>query len=261
VAVNLHGKGPQSSQLLSAVGPGRMIAFANEAAGVAGPLWRDDEHEVSRWCRLVTESSGIAADPTDLRLRRPSSQPAATDAVVIHPGAAYGARRWPVERFAAVARWASTWGPPVVVTGSASESALAEQVVTSAGLPAEAVVAGKTTLLELAAVVSSARLVICGDTGIAHLATAFGRPSVVLFGPVPPDLWGPPADGPHVALWRGDVRGGSGGDPWATEPDPALLAITVEDVVAAVSALLAAECSGGGTPVDVPLERAGEAVV
>jgi hypothetical protein len=63
---------------------------------------------------------------------------------------------------------------------------------------------------------------------------------VVLFGPVSPALWGPPARagarGPlHVALWHGEVHGGAG-DPWGTELDPALAAVTVDEVVAAVEA-------------------------
>ena len=68
---------------------------------------------------------------------------------------------------------------------------------------------------------------LCGDTGVAHLATAFGTPSVVLFGPTPPAEWGPPPERPqHVVLHRGGR-----GDPHADEPDPGLLAITVEDVL------------------------------
>jgi ADP-heptose:LPS heptosyltransferase len=57
-------------------------------------------------------------------------------------------------------------------------------------------------------------------------------PSVVLFGPVPPDRWGPPADRPqHRALWPGPRPGAPGG------PDPALLAIQVDQVLAAADQL------------------------
>ena len=63
-----------------------------------------------------------------------------------------------------------------------------------------------------------------------HLATALGTPSVVLFGPTPPRLWGPPPDmRRHIALWSGAV-----GDPHAHRPDPGLLALTVPDVISAV---------------------------
>ena len=104
-----------------------------------------------------------------------------------------------------------------------------------AGLPPEAVLAGRTGLLALAAQVAAARLVVCGDTGTAHLASAFGTPSVVLFGPTPPSWWGPPPDGPHRALWQGTGVG----DPWADRVDPALDAVTVDEVMAAAREVLA----------------------
>jgi ADP-heptose:LPS heptosyltransferase len=54
--------------------------------------------------------------------------------------------------------------------------------------------------------------VLCADTGVAHLATAFGTPSVVLFGPTPPARWGPPPERTrHRVLWSGG-RGDANGD-------------------------------------------------
>jgi ADP-heptose:LPS heptosyltransferase len=88
-------------------------------------------------------------------------------------------------------------------------------------------------VLELAAIVAAAGRVVCGDTGIAHLATALGRPSVVLFGPVSPDLWGPPPDRPqHIALWAGRT-----GDPHGRSVDRGLLDISVDDVAGALERL------------------------
>ncbi|HET9633675.1 MAG TPA: glycosyltransferase family 9 protein, partial [Terrabacter sp.] len=117
---------------------------------------------------------------------------------------------------------------------------LAVAVADAAGLGPDAVLAGRTDLLSLSALVHGARLVICGDTGIAHLATAFGTPSVVLFGPVPPSEWGPPAEGPHTVLWHGGERASSGGrgDPHGEAVDAALLATTVDEVVTAARARL-----------------------
>jgi ADP-heptose:LPS heptosyltransferase len=154
------------------------------------------------------------------------------DAVVVHPGAAFPARRWPADRFAVVVQWARAQGFPVAVTGSQSEVPLAESAAGRNG--GATVLAGRTSLLELAGLVSRARLVICGDTGVAHLATAYGVPSVVLFGPVSPAAWGPPCDGPHVALWHGSA----GGDPWADQPDPGLLDITAAEVIEAAQRLV-----------------------
>jgi ADP-heptose:LPS heptosyltransferase len=122
----------------------------------------------------------------------------------------------------------------VVVTGSADERPVATAVAGQAGLPPEAVLAGSTGLGELAALVADARLLVSGDTGIAHLATAYRTPSVVLFGPVPPRLWGPPAARPyHRAIWHG-VAVDPGDPPDATGPHPALLTVTADEVLAAV---------------------------
>jgi ADP-heptose:LPS heptosyltransferase len=166
----------------------------------------------------MLEWYGLATDPTDLALLPPPA-PMREGVAVVHPGAKAAIRRWPPQRFAAVARDLTARGYDVVVTGSAPERPIAECVVALAGLPADAVLAGRTDPAELAGVISRARLVVSGDTGVAHLATAYRIPSVVLFGPMSPDLWGPPPDRTqHRALWRG----------------PTVASIGVEEVLAAV---------------------------
>ena len=235
VAVNLHGCGPQSHRVLLALPPRRLVAFACPGVGVGGPKWRPGEHEVRRWCRLV-EAAGWPADPAELVLPSAGEPSAAPGAVVVHPGAAHASRRWPAERFAAVAAALVADGHDVVVTGSAGERGLAGRVARLAGLRSSAVLAGRTDVRGLSALVAGARLVVCGDTGVAHLATAHRTPSVVLLGPVPPSEWGPPADGPHTAVWRGAARAARGGrgDPLGDVVDPALEAVTVSEVLDAV---------------------------
>jgi ADP-heptose:LPS heptosyltransferase len=234
LAVNLHGRGPQSHEVLAKVGHRQIAAFGCEKAEHVGPTWREDEHEVRRWCRMLEESLGVDTDPRDLGLAPPVTPAAAREALVIHPGAAYPSRRWPPERFAEVARWAVAEGHSVVLTGGPDEVDLADHVRVSAGLRAEALLAGRTSLLELAAQISAARLVVCGDTGVAHLATAFGTPSVLLFGPTAPSRWGPPQDPRHVVIWHGDGTG----DPSGEQVDPALMAVEVEEVLSAAGRLL-----------------------
>ena len=223
VAINLHGRGPQSHEVLRAARPRRLIAFGED-----GVPWRAGEHEVRRWCRLL-EASGIPADPDDLDLPPPPvPSPIAPGATIIHPGAASPARRWPVERWAAVARSELAAGRDVAITGSAAERDLAATL--AGGDTRIRVLAGETDMLGLAATVASAGRVLCGDTGVAHLATAFGVPSLVLFGPTPPAEWGPPPNRPrHIALWAGHR-----GDPHAQTPDPGLLSISVDDVLTAL---------------------------
>ncbi len=215
VAADLHGNGPASHDLVRAVGAPVTMMYASPAdPGVDGPWWSEEEHEVTRWCRLFAWW-GIAADPGALRLSLPAEPARARAAAVVHPGAGSGSRRWPAERFAAVARALAAWGLPVLISGNAAERALAVQVAQAAGLSRESVLAGRTGLAELAAIVAAASIVVSNDTGVAHLAVAYGTPSVTLFGPVSPALWGPPRDSPrHQVLWKGS--GAGRGRPWVT---------------------------------------------
>lgn len=252
VAVNLHGDGPQSHRLLLAAAPSALLAFAHPDVpeSAAGPLPQrpgrerrqsaaPPEHERERWCRLL-RAYGIPADPDVLGLAPPPSpagaaEPLAPGTTLLHPGAASAARRWPAERWAAVARAEHDAGRPVAIGGSGAERELARTVAARAGLPDTTVHAGTTGLAGLARLVAAAGRVICGDSGVAHLATALGTPSLVLFGPTSPAVWGPPPDRPqHVVLWHPRPRAG---DPHAGSPDPALLAIEVEQVIAASARL------------------------
>lgn len=227
LAVNLHGRGPESIELLRRLRPRELLSHAG--AGTDGPRWCGDQHETTRWCRLLAYR-GVAAIPSDLDLPRPARSGPAPGAVVLHPGASHAARRWPPARYGALAAWLTSHDRHVVVTGAAAERDHATEVARAGGLPEERVLAGRTSPGELAAIAAHAELVVCGDTGMAHLATAYGTPSVVLFGPVSPHHWGPPPSrSQHRALWSGGV-----GDPFAARPDPGLLRITVDDVVDAV---------------------------
>ena len=236
LAVNLHGRGPRSHELLLRARPASMLAFEHPAvpSSLGGPQWRPGEHEPKRWCRMLAES-GVPTNPAELDIEPPPGEPAVRmrGATMIHPGAASGARRWPARRFAAVARAERMAGRDVVVSGGRDELGLAFEVATAAGLHPDRVIAGRTDLAGLARAVAAAGRVVCGDTGVAHLATALGTPSVILFGPVSPAEWGPPAERTrHRVLWSG-----AHGDPHADRPDPGLLAITVTDVLAALEQL------------------------
>jgi ADP-heptose:LPS heptosyltransferase len=231
LGVDLHGKGPASHIIVAGLRPERLLTF--DSPGYPGPVWYADEHEVRRWCRLVAEGLGVPADPDALDLDVPPVPAPVAGAAVVHPGAAFPGRRWPVDRFAAVARHLAAGGHDVRITGGPAETGLARSVAAAAGLGEDAVLAGRTSALELAALVAAARVVVSGDTGVAHLATAYRRPSVVLFGPVSPALWGPPPRPQHVVLWHGDGTG----DPWGTELDPSLARITVDEVTAALDTL------------------------
>ncbi|MGW0390676.1 glycosyltransferase family 9 protein [Streptomyces sp. NPDC003042] len=240
-AVDLHGNGPPSHLLLQRLHPRRLLAYRHpQTPGIEGPRWRADEHERDRWCRLL-RWYGIPADPADLGIAPPGEPSPAPGAVVVHPGADAAARRWPPERFSAVAAALHRAGHQVVVTAGAAEGRLAHSVAAEAGLPPGAVLGGAADVpfSRLSALVAGARCVVVGDTGLAHLASALGTPSVVLFGPVSPSLWGPPAVARHRVLWHPepDEDPLRPGDAHGYLPDRRLLRISVEEVVAAVATL------------------------
>jgi ADP-heptose:LPS heptosyltransferase len=235
LAVNLHGAGPESIRDLLATGARRVLTHRHpQYPLISGPQWCEEIHEVERWTRLLT-LEGIPADPTALLLAKPAAPPVISDAVIVHPGASAAARRWPVGRFATVARTLAAAGHSVVITGSGTERARCLAVARSADLGEEWVLADKLDLGGLAALVADARLLISGDTGIAHLASAYATPSVILFGPTTPERWGPPAGAPSTVIWRGAT-----GDPHGPWIDPGLSDIHSDEVLEAAEARLGA---------------------
>ncbi|MEU6666835.1 glycosyltransferase family 9 protein [Streptomyces sp. NPDC046727] len=229
VAVDLHGNGPESRDALAALHPRRLLAHACPD----GPPWLGHTHERNRWCAFLG-AYGIPADPLDLRLDPPTTPSPAPGAVVVHPGAASGSRRWPGERFAAVVRCLRAAGHHVVLTGGPGEDPLVRSVAERSGQAGGDVLSGGLPPEQLSALVAEASLVLSGDTGLAHLAVAHGTRSVTLFGPVSPRLWGPPPSPDHLALWKP----GPPGDPHGRTPDTRLLRIGTGEVAAACLMLL-----------------------
>ncbi|MDN3309386.1 glycosyltransferase family 9 protein [Microbacterium oryzae] len=227
VAVNLHGNGPESRAVIDALEPRVKIVHRSPSDPEALP-WLDGILERRRWARLVS-AFGAPADEDDVAISVPDEEPLARGAAVIHVGAFYGSRQWPVERFAAVAAALREDGMRVMLTGGAADRERAEAVAAAVGIADEDVLAGRTDLTALAALIAAAAVVVTADTGAAHVASAYGTPSVIVFGPAPVEEWGPPA-GPHIALTDASLRRG---DAFADAPDPALLAVTADDVLAA----------------------------
>jgi lipopolysaccharide heptosyltransferase I len=109
---------------------------------------------------------------------------------LINPGAAWPNKRWPPERFGAVARrLRDAAGLRPVVLWGAREAPLADAVV--AASDGAATRAPETTLADLIALSREARLMVSGDTGPIHLAAAVGTPIVGLYGPTWPARNGP----------------------------------------------------------------------
>lgn len=261
LAANLHGRGPQSARALRALlgergaRDAQLLGHRCPAAGLEdGPAWDEEADEVGRWVRLV-DAAGGPCSAADLLLPPATGTPGGSEAgagapgapdpapagaVVLHPGAASGSRRWPVERWAALAARLLADGRRVVLTGGAAEAGLTGDVARATGTAADGRLvdlAGRCDLEELAALLTAARALVCGDTGVAHLGTALRTPSVLLFGPTSPAAWGPAVDRHlHTVLWPAPAASYRG-DPHGAATDPVLARTGVDDVLAALHAL------------------------
>ena len=151
--------------------------------------------------------------------------------VLLSPGAGWGAKRWPADRYGAVARQLAIAGYSVVINTGPAEEYLAQQIAESGGGTARALT---LDLPGLIAVTQRAALAIAGDTGPLHLASALGRPVVGIYGPTDPARNGP-FHGPgrvlrHPESVRDHAR--------RSEPEAGLLTITPQAVVEAALELL-----------------------
>ena len=109
---------------------------------------------------------------------------------LLNPGAAWPNKRWPPERFGAVAAFLQRdFGLRSLVLWGPGEESLATAVVDSSGGAADA--APPTTISDLVGLARTARLMVSGDTGPLHIAGAVGTPLVALFGPTLPERNGP----------------------------------------------------------------------
>jgi heptosyltransferase-1 len=114
--------------------------------------------------------------------------PVAAPSVLINPGAGWGAKRWPVERYAEVAAGLIGRGCRVLVNSGPGEESLTTAIQTATGGAATPLAC---TLAQLIALTRRVALVIAGDTGPLHLGCALGRPVVGIYGPTDPNRNGP----------------------------------------------------------------------
>jgi heptosyltransferase-1 len=150
---------------------------------------------------------------------------------IINPGAGWGAKRWPAENYAAVARGLCDLGLRSVINFGPAEEGLAKEVEAAC---AGAAVAIPCSIGELIAITRRARLFVGGDTGPMHLAAALQVPVVGIFGPTDPARNGPFATSAIVLRRAGSVTNHSR----RAAPDEAMLAITPEEVLTAARELL-----------------------
>jgi lipopolysaccharide heptosyltransferase I len=202
-------------------------------------------HVVDRYLQLL-EPLGIRRPPVRFDLPRHSEDEAtigrfirdrglASGFAVINPGAGWPSKRWPVERFAAVAKHLGQqrYLPTVVTWAGAEEWAMADRIITTSAGTAH--IAPQTSLGELAELARRAKLFISADTGPLHIAAAVGTTCIGLFGPMPGERNGP-YGAQHITLQNARLEGSSRSRRNAS--DATMRTISIEEVCAACDQIL-----------------------
>jgi heptosyltransferase-2 len=170
------------------------------------PLWKDERHESLYYLNLVEElerlllrkSSSDSREPRfSLEVSRDRQQQAEAflrqhglrmdgPLVLLCPGSINSrAKRWPADRYAALADRFLETGASVALIGSRAEMEVSAQVCQQMRKQ-PIILTGKTTLAELTAIIRVAKILITNDTGPAHIGSALGTPTLVIFGPTNP---------------------------------------------------------------------------
>jgi ADP-heptose:LPS heptosyltransferase len=212
LVLQMHGSGEMTNPLAVLMGARHTAGFYRAGRYCPDPEryveWRDDEHEVLRYLRLM-ERLGVPPrgsalefplhdadwrEWTDIGLERESY-------VVVHAGSQLPSRRWPAERFAQAADALAKEGLQIVLTGTREEAGVTEAVKRAMqATPLD--LTGLTTLGGVAALVARARLVLANDTGISHIAAALQAPSVIVASGSDPRRWAPLDQRLHRVLWH-----------------------------------------------------------
>jgi heptosyltransferase-1 len=151
--------------------------------------------------------------------------------VLLNPGAGWGAKQWPAERYGELARRLAEDGTKSLINFGPGEEPLMRAVESASK---GAATGTASSLTELVALTRRARLFIGGDTGPMHLGAALGVPVVAIFGPTNPVRNGP--FGTRSIVLRSPISPTTHSR--RAQPDPGILEISVDEVVAAARKLL-----------------------
>ncbi len=174
---------------------------------VSLPEWRSSKHEVFYYLKIIAELEWLVTNQQTflntqldgslevadtrksaaLDFLREKGVREARPVVALCPGSTNSrAKRWPAERYAALAdRLVDALGAEVLLIGSEDELAISAEVVDQMHNK-PVLLTGQTDLAKLVAVLSLVDLLVTNDTGPAHIASALGRPTLVIFGPTNP---------------------------------------------------------------------------
>ena len=190
----------------------RRVGYDTERRGflltdpVAVPPWKNERHEIFYYLNLVAELKQAFLGRSPIEEREPEFRitisaerenearnllaaariGADKPLVLLCPGSVNSrAKRWPSERYAALADRLAESGVAVALIGSPGELDVSNQVMSLATQP-PMLLTGKTSVAEVTALISIADVLVTNDTGPAHIGAAVGTPTLVIFGPTNP---------------------------------------------------------------------------
>jgi ADP-heptose:LPS heptosyltransferase len=223
LVIQMHGSGEITNPLTHRFGSRWTAGFYAPSMQCPNPAtflpWVEEQSETLRYLHLL-EHLGISPRGSFLELPvldaewrdldRLRAELGFEDApfVCVHPGASVPERRWDSASFAQIADRLTELGYKVVMTGNPEERDLVNRTAKSMRHPA-ADLCGRTSLGVLAALTSRAKMVVCNDTGLSHIAAATQTPSVVISPVSDPRRWGPLDRRRHRIV---DARGGASVD-------------------------------------------------
>lgn len=169
-------------------------------------------HTVEQYLRLA-DALGIARhtevvppQPGDARRADALLGDRARPYAVVHPAPLFEYKAWTLDGWRGLLRWLTAQGLRVVVTGGPAEAERAYVARVLEQAPAGVIdAAGQFSLAELTPLLQGARAYVGPDTSVTHLAAATGVPTLALFGPSNPVVWGPWPQGhagPGASPWR-----------------------------------------------------------
>jgi heptosyltransferase I len=252
VAIDLQGA--IRSAVLARWSGARVVYGAAEPRESPASLWYT-RRAIARGAHVIEQNLSVAEAVAQRKLTMPGVElPRDSEAerrvdqrlkdagmgefAILNPGAGWGAKRWPADRYGHVAQALATLGVRSLLNYGPVEENLAREAEAASGGAASPM---KCSITELIALTRRARLFIGADTGPMHLAAALQVPVVAIFGPTDPARNGP--YGTRSVVLRNPLSPTTHAR--RAQPDEGLLSIGVDAVADAARALLADSQSGG----------------
>jgi ADP-heptose:LPS heptosyltransferase len=221
LAIQMHGSGDITNDIVSGFGARAIAGYCRgEPAQRDRAILLPYPETGAEPERLVRLMEALGAEPAGLQLEFPLSPEDETeldtsgllksldgaDYFCIHPGARQRDKCWPPQRFAEVGdRLAAEFGLTPVLTGSASEADLTAEVAAYMHRkPVDA--AAPISIGAMAALMRKARLLLCNDTGVSHIAAGLQLKSVVVFSKADIARWAPLDRHSHRCIWDPDAQ-------------------------------------------------------